>query len=429
MIRGRGSIPELLGSATATQALSNTVFTFAFAAPVLRGLLGWPGLIGAVCALVLVCAAVLSARREYIEWNGLLPLTLIAFCGWTAASLLWSDYRATTLAAILYQLSLAFAGVVVALTRDMIQLVRSVGSVLRVLLVISLLIEILAGITLDTSFPAIGVAGDLAGGGPIQGIFGTRNYLGFMATIALVTFLIERRTRTISRGIFVASSVLALTLLVFSRSPVAWPVFLVLGLATAVLYGLRQITDATVRRSRQYVLLGALAITALLFWLLRAPIMDLVGIRPDLDYRYGLWQTTMRATELAPVEGWGWAGTWTSQQPFSTINTFVGVEHDSALNAFVDVTLQLGYVGAALFAVLVIIAVGRSWLLASNRRNVTFTWPALMLIVMLATSAAESYLLVEGGWLLLVVCTVRAAQSHSWRGRLRTTPLPAPPLE
>ena len=52
----------------------------------------------------------------------------------------------------------------------------------------------------------------------------------------------------------------------------------------------------------------------------------------------------------------------------------------------------------------------RSWLLASNRRSVVYLWPAL------CTRRAghdelhgESFALLEGGWMLLVVCTVKAA--------------------
>jgi exopolysaccharide production protein ExoQ len=40
-------------------------------------------------------------------------------------------------------------------------------------------------------------------------------------------------------------------------------------------------------------------------------------------------------------------------------------------------------------------------------------------VVLLATSAAESTVLVEFGWLLLLVCAVKAAQGMSWRSALR----------
>ena len=54
----------------------------------------------------------------------------------------------------------------------------------------------------------------------------------------------------------------------------------------------------------------------------------------------------------------------------------------------------------------------RAWLLASRRRSVVYVWPALMLVAITVTSFAESFVLGEGGWMLLVVCAVKAAQRH-----------------
>ena len=46
----------------------------------------------------------------------------------------------------------------------------------------------------------LGIQGNIAQLGPIQGIFGTRNLLGFVAVIALITFLIEYRTQSVRAG-------------------------------------------------------------------------------------------------------------------------------------------------------------------------------------------------------------------------------------
>jgi hypothetical protein len=49
---------------------------------------------------------------------------------------------------------------------------------------------------------------------------------------------------------------------------------------------------------------------------------------------------------------------------------------------------------------------------------VVYVWAPLVLVALLATSVFESSILVEGGWLLLVVCTVKASQGLSWRNAL-----------
>ena len=66
----------------------------------------------------------------------------------------------------------------------------------------------------------------------------------------------------------------------------------------------------------------------------------------------------------------------------------------------------------------------RSWLLASNKRSLVYVWPPLILVRLLVTSAAESTILFEFGWLLLVICSVKAAQGLSWRSALQHMPHP-----
>jgi hypothetical protein len=61
----------------------------------------------------------------------------------------------------------------------------------------------------------------------------------------------------------------------------------------------------------------------------------------------------------------------------------------------------------------------RSWLLASRQRSFVYAWPALMLVVLIVASLAESMILVEFGWLTFVVCCVKAARELSWRRALR----------
>ncbi len=83
-----------------------------------------------------------------------------------------------------------------------------------------------------------------------------------------------------------------------------------------------------------------------------------------------------------------------------------------------DAYFQVGVIGALLLVALVGVALVRAWLLASNRRSVVYAWPAMMLVVIAVTSFAESFALLEGGWMLLVVCAVKAARDMSWRDAL-----------
>jgi O-antigen ligase len=96
----------------------------------------------------------------------------------------------------------------------------------------------------------------------------------------------------------------------------------------------------------------------------------------------------------------------------------------SALNAYVDVMFQAGLVGLFAFIVLVGLGFVRSWLVATRRKTVAYLWPALVMVVLLVTSLAESSVLVDFGWLTLVVCITRAAQAMSWRSAWLATERP-----
>ena len=417
-----------LGSAQAAAALSLTIFGVAFATPLIRSILGWNGLVGVLIALLPIAVLIVIARWDTIEWHGLLPISIFAFVGWCLLSTFWTDHQWVTLASALYQIAFAFLGLTVALTRDMIQIVRTVGSVLRALLTTSIAVEVLSGLILDTPFAFMGVQGSIAMGGPIQGIFGTRNMLGFMSLIAVVTFLIEWRTRSVPRVVLTYSLVVAVACLALSQSPITILVAIALSLAALALYGLRQ-APKDIRRTLQWALASLTAIVLFVTYLSRLRVLALLNAGSEFEFRYLLWFQTWKLVPVHDIEGWGWTGFWQDVPPYTYINNALMRDHDTALNAFLDVYLQVGFVGLCAFLALIVLAFIRSWLLASNRRTVTYAWPALVLVALIATSAAESFILVEAGWLLLVVCTVKASQNMSWRSRLRSGPKPPVPVE
>ena len=93
----------------------------------------------------------------------------------------------------------------------------------------------LSGVLLDMPIRFLGIQGNLAQLGPIQGIFGTRNLLGFVAVLALITFLIEYRTQSVRPGVSIASVVLAGGLAALSDSPTVLVLAVGVGVAVGAL--------------------------------------------------------------------------------------------------------------------------------------------------------------------------------------------------
>ena len=416
------ALTRMLASPRLAAALTHLALGIAFSTHLLRSVMGWPGLLGALITLVILAALSLGARRESIEWHGLLPISILVFVGWCALSAIWSGYTVPTLAGIGYQLAFAFLAIYVALVRDTIQIVRATGDMLRVLLGISLALEVLSGLLLDLPITFLGIQGNITQFGPIQGVFGSRNVLGLISLIAAVTFVIELRARSVRRGVGIGSIWLAGIGLLLTGSPVIVVVALFVGMAALALYWLRR-TPVEGRWMLQLGLLGTILFTGIATWIARTRIIELLNAGSEFQVRYTLWSEMWRLVSLNPLEGWGWAGLWPSDvTPYGWLGFVTTFDQSSGLNAFLDVYFQVGLVGFIAFLALIGLAFVRSWLLASNKRPLVFVWPALILVVLLVTSTAESTILVEFGWLLLVICAVKAAQGMSWRSALPRSP-------
>jgi hypothetical protein len=404
-----------------TAALSHIIIATELGSLFLQQLIGWAGLLGILGPLVLLAAVSLMAKQREIEWHGLLPISLMIFVVWAGASVFWSQYQWATFGSLVYFGAVTTLGIYVALVRDTIQIARAFGNVLRIALVLSLALEIFSGLLVDAPIRFLFIQGNLDHFGPIQGIFGRRNDLGIVALIALVTFSIELRTRSISRMLGVGSLAVAAICLLLARSPIAGGALVLVGIAALALYGLRR-APTEHRRYWQFGLAAAAIAGASVAWTLRSPIITALSASGELTERLQLWQQLRNLISLNNGLGWGWVGHWRHDvHPFEAFSNFYDRTPTSGLNAFLDVWFQLGLAGLCLFVGLVALAFVRSWLLASKQRSTVYVWPALVLVVLLSTALAESSMLYEFGWLTFVICCVKAARELSWRRAFAAT--------
>ena len=410
---------EFFGSPRFTSAVATASIGTGMLASAIRSTIGWPGLTAMVSVLVLLAGVSLWARRETLDRTALVPVSLLVFLAWAALSVIWSQYQWSTIGGLAWLAAYSTLGIYVALVRDTIQIIRAFGDVLRLVLLVSVALEVLSGVLIDTPIAFLGIGGHLASGGPISGLMGNRNELGVLAVVGVVTFLIEWRTRSITRGVALASLVLAAGTLLFTKSPIAWGTALVAFAVLAVLYGLRRAAPAQ-RRYLQFVVLGLALVAAIVAWALRSVIVSVLNGGGELNYRLGLWRELWDLLKLHPVEGWGWIGQWNSTIfPYNSVGLGTGRATTSGVNAYLDVWFQLGIVGLAVFVGLLGLAFVRSWLLAARQRTVVFTWPAVVLAALITASLAESGILIQFGWMTFVVCCVNASQTLSWRSALR----------
>ncbi|MEI2269026.1 hypothetical protein OHB93_06875 [Microbacterium sp. No. 7] len=386
-----------------------------FSTHALRQLMGDAGYGAILTGLCVIGAWMMLARRAELRVIHLIPTTLLVLLAWLLITVGWSGSPEATLSGWLQLAAPTFLAVVVAQFRDTLQTVRATGDVLRMLLAVSLGLEILSGILLNLPITFLGIAGNIAYGGPIQGIFGTRTALGLVTIIALLTFLVEWRTRSVSAGVAIGSVALAATLAVFTASPIVLGMVLISGTATGALAILRRVRPS-VRPVLQGVLSAVVVVGLILVYLFRRPLVYWLNAEPDFFTRSRLWNVILDMSALRPVQGWGWVDTWPDHlSPYTYIRIVTGRSHASALNAWMDVLIQAGTVGVVLLVVFVGLALARAWTSASERRSTVYVWPALVIIVLLTDSIVTSSLLGGSGWFLLVLCATRASLVRGWR--------------
>jgi len=416
--RGGAWLGDLLGSADFARVFTVAVLTSIAGTHAIESIAGRATLVTIIAAECLIAVAVLVVRRRELSLLRLVPTTLLVFLLWSLASVFWSPDAGASLTRWVSTAAIALLAVTIGHIRDTLQTVRAVGDVARLLLLVSLGLEVLAGVIFDMPFPFLGIRGDIAHLGPIQGVFGTRNMLGFFSVIALVTFAIELRTRSVRTGLAVASIALATGMALLSASPTVFVLVVAVAAVAGVLYLVRKLPLER-RTPVQWSLAGVAAIGGIAAYVQRSQIIDLLGAADDLSMRTELWRLMEFYVRRQPVQGWGWFGPWDLREsPFAVINYLLGERHTTALNAFMDVLLQLGWAGVAVFAAFFVFTFARSWLDASRRRAAVHAWTPLMVAALAVVSVFESFTLFGIGWLLLVVCAVRAGQSRSWRERL-----------
>lgn len=411
-------VREIAASPRLAQTLATVGVGMAAAAYPAQRLIGWPGLLGAMAVLIVLMGGSFAARRTQTDWRGILPISLLAFVGWATVSVVWSQYQWATVGGIAYLIGFTLIGIYVALMRDSIQIVRLFGDVLRLVLTLSIAIEVFSGLLIDAPIPLLAVQGQLANGGPISGILATRNQLGLLAIIGAISFAAEHRTRSVPRLTSVSSLVLAGLCILFTQSPVVYGTALVVGIASAVLYGLRRV-PAERRQLWQLIVLALAVVGAIITWIQRTFVVDTLNAGGALTYRLELWNKVFDLVRVNNLQGWGWIGRWQREiVPFSTLTTPSDRPAQSALNGYLDVWFQLGLVGLVIFVGMLGLAFVRSWLLAGRRRSIVFVWPAVVLVALLIVSLAESSVLSEFGWLTFVICCLKASQELSWRSAL-----------
>lgn len=408
------------GYRTKTYTASAGVYVL-LAGDSLRYTIGWFGW-GAVLAILFAISMTLFFKNEPRQAIALVPWPLWLLFTWMTASAIWSAYPAFTGLAVLAQLcTTAFALFLVSLF-SWRHLLRVFANVIRFTLLASFAIEFVAAAILQGPIAPIfknysgnkppaaafyWVQGHLFDGERIQGIVGNSNLLAFVGMLGAVIFLVEFAIIGTKRWVSVWSIAASLGAIWLAKS--AGIGFAMSAIAVAAIVAIAAEGKDRETRHKYYRIAWAFAGTvAIVVTVYRAAVFEFFGKSPDMTGRSGIWKLVLGLIEQKPVLGWGWISHWMpGVKPFEGLVFIKHVPYYQAHNAYLDVTLQLGFIGAAIFAMLLLVTFIKLWRLAVRHTSALYLFPMLIFVGLSVWSLTESRLLIEIGWVLLMVFAIK----------------------
>jgi hypothetical protein len=398
-----------------------SVFTL-MAGDAVRNTVSWAGW-GGICAVLAVFTIFWLVKNRPLSRLKQIPWPLTAILSLMLISTIWSNYRLVTFGVFFIQIIQTIFALFLASAFDWRQLLKIFGNVVRVVLGLSLLLELYAAIIVrgpvapifkfyegDTP-PAADYywcRGNLFNGDRVQGIVGNSNILAYVAMIGLILFFVELTIRASKPWISVVSLVGASGALLD-----AWSMTVNIALVAVVLASIVAIAaegkDKKTRHRYYRTAWWATGGSALLVLAFRSQIFELLGKSADISGRTKIWKEVLNLIDQRPLQGWGWISYWIPfVYPYHGLIKIHGVVYLQAHNAFLDVWMQLGIVGLGLFMALLGYTFLKLWRLSVRHTSPLYLWPILVLVGLIVQNLTESRLLIELGWVLLVLFAVKS---------------------
>ena len=171
-----------------------------------------------------------------------------------------------------------------------------------------------------------------------------------------------------------------------------------LGVAVVLLFVVwTRRVEPGARRPVYLVALVAVVVTVVGALTLRPIVLGLLGKSEDLTGRLKIWHAVTELAVQRPIAGWGWTSYWAPWvDPFRDLAVRNGTVYLQAHDAWLDVWFQVGVIGLALFAMLVVVTWFRAWFVAVDRprsgieARAPFTAADAVPLLLLAALLAQS---------------------------------------
>lgn len=414
------------------------VLTATFAHAAVYNLVGMSGaFVVLLCFLIATLAIgtpmVARRRPQRFAWRRL-PWAATAYTVLALLSVIWSQWRGATLLTWLLLATVTVTALFIVHVLSWNEIVRALASAFKWILGLSLAIELWValivhapllpnffvrpeGEKLDAHW--YWVRGNLFDGERIQGIVGNSNLLAIISLFAIITFGVRFAARARWRTTLALWMLLAAYFLVRAGSATAYACAAAAAVVLVVALLMRR-TRTPSGRTRLYIaFFGGAAVLAAAVWLLRGPLLALLGRSGDLTGRSDrIWTAVLERAAEHPVFGNGFSSPWVPFDPaFDGWIVDHGITVFHAHDMWLDVLMQLGVVGLVLMALAYLSLLWRSWFFAVDRPRWDLTsdrpyspitlLPSLFTVVLLVQGLTESTPIMLWGWMMLVMLSFK----------------------
>jgi O-antigen ligase len=365
---------------------------------------GQASLQGLWAAIYVATGVALAARWR--SWVTLLRAQklLLALLFLSFASTLWSENPAVTLRKSVALLGTTMVGMLFAARFNMRQQVRLVAATLC----IAALASVVAGLWLPETFPATEFAS-----GAWNGVFSHKNLLGRNMAIGAVACLSTSRRTALGWGASLAGAALCCSVLHMAHSQTALLVLLFVLAVRSFSFLLRGDWRTSLGASLLGVLAAALVVAMAITHL--DSLTQLLHRDTTLTGRARIWLFATLSIAQRPWLGYGYGAFWWVSHQSQQALALIRYETPHAHNGYLDLLLQLGGVGTAVFALGWMVAAARAVRHLRHNHHPEAHWPILYLIFLAAHSLTENSLLIVNSllWILYVAASCNLAQVKS----------------
>ncbi len=310
-------------------------------------------------------------------------------------SYLWSAMPDETLTGSIGMIGTTLFGIYIASRFTLKEQLRLLCVVYIFLIALSLLFTVL--------LPQYGIMGAVHAGA-VRGIYTHKNLLGKSMVFGVAIFLIYAKSMRSSNWLpwLGMGGAFALILLSSSSSSLLNATILIAVVLSAQMIQLRG----------KNLFLSLILLAALLFalsqWFL--PIVEAIvtslGKDMTLTGRTDIWPYSISKIQERPWLGYGFNGFWhgTRGESLDMVLALRWAVPNSH-NGFIDLWLELGFVGFSLFLLLIWSLILKIFFILRHKFDWTYVWPLALIIYIVIINFVETSLIGQNsfGWLLFIV--------------------------